>query len=605
MYYNETEKEREEKRAQVLKDITTFIISNMAYTKYLETLGNKNEVPVFCDVQTLKLIYASFMLMLWKDEYIMKDSNKMLNSNLSDELLDEIISYIATKQADGSWKIGNITLDNSYEVIQIIKNKIAHGDYKIENNNIELKYGNKSGYINIDDLIDFSNELGTSWESIKATGENKRIFIGSNIPQKLLNKKISNNRDLEKYLKYLNYIEITDRPFPGYERNKDYVEIVDEFTESIIKNNNQDHADGYKEIIMTYYKLMEKMGIDISITSTNSYFLPNINEVLESFKKNKTFYKEEDILKQINYLSYTLYEKNTVSAQKKNISEGIILNQGFLHELSNNPNKSMTELLDIKDKISLAERSKLDKAILTSYLVGFYVVYIYGLNRIYTADERDHIDKLYDQSIFDFSKLDLSNINYKTLEISKNFDAFQDQYNKKKKKMEELQNRYMNVDEIANSLEERIEKERQSSKKDISSLIKGLKKTRNDLLEINEKYWANKPKFEFETNFINNNFEDYKKNRAIIEHIRNSISHGNVQLNYAKGYGKRDDATICFKDIYDGKVGFEAELTVDEFSTLISGKNLKTIASYIHTNFQNCDEITNNNIDTPKQYTLG
>lgn len=95
--YKETEEERELRRKKILNELNTFIISNISYTKYLETLGNINDLDSFCNVEKLQVIYASFMMMLWKDEYIKKDKSRLI-STLSDELLDDIVSIVAEQE---------------------------------------------------------------------------------------------------------------------------------------------------------------------------------------------------------------------------------------------------------------------------------------------------------------------------------------------------------------------------------------------------------------------------------------------------------------------------------------------------------------------------
>ena len=194
--YKETEEERELRRKKILNELNTFIISNISYTKYLETLGNINDLDSFCNVEKLQVIYASFMMMLWKDEYIKKDKSRLI-STLSDELLDDIVSIVAEQRNDNSWKIGDLIFENNYDVIDVIKNKLAHGDYIINENYLELDIDKKKGYILIDNLVDFTNELAVKWEKIKSKGENIQNFVTVKIPSKDLKGKINNFKDLK------------------------------------------------------------------------------------------------------------------------------------------------------------------------------------------------------------------------------------------------------------------------------------------------------------------------------------------------------------------------------------------------------------------------
>lgn len=583
--YKETEEERELRRRKILNELNSFMISNISYTKYLETLGNINDLDSFCNVEKLQVIYASFMMMLWKDEYIKKDNSKLI-STLSDELLDDIVSIVAEQNHDNTWKIGDIKFENNYDVIDVIKNKLAHGDYIIEDNYLELDIDKKKGYILIDNLVDFTNELAIKWEKIKSKGENVQNFVTVKIPSKELKGKMNNFKDVEKYINYLGYLELSDKPYLGYERNREYTEIIEEFTNSLISNMNGKNPN-YADVLKMYLISMEKLGIDLDIKSTPAKMLPNYEKVLECFKKNKAFYREESLEKQINYLAYTLYEKNNVIAPKKNITEGIISNQKFLIELAKDSEASLPDLLNAKDKVSLPEKSKLDKSILTSYLVGFYVVYIYGLDEIYTADERDHIDKIYEHKMFDFSKLDLSAIKPNILSIDKDFDCFNAQLNKNIQTNKLNLDKYYKLRKDMISIKNKLEEYKDNKEKDTTKLKNALKKQKELLQDTISEYSNNKMKIRFEEEFIKNDFDKYKENRSIIEHIRNSISHGNVKINYIGGYGSREDSTIYFQDRDNERITFEAELTTSEFTTLITGKNIKEVCEYLDTNTKN------------------
>ena len=77
---------------------------------------------------------------------------------------------------------------------------------------------------------------------------------------------------------------------------------------------------------------------------------------------------------------------------------------------------------------------------------------------------------------------------------------------------------------------------------------------------------------------------DYFKNRAIIEGIRNSISHGNydVKVNYQNPF----DSVITFKDIYEGKETFKLEISAYDFMQFILN-NIKEPTLFVQ-NKLNC-----------------
>lgn len=585
MYYSDTVEERDSRRKELLQELNDLISLNTKYIKYLQTLGNVNELSDFsAEIKKLKVIYASFMMLLWKDDYLLKSTNKRLSSNLSNELLNDVISLIAKKNMvtiDGEqehmgWFIGDILLLNNYDVIDKVRNKLAHGDYTIEDNFIVFDIDKRIGKVDIDSLVQFTNILGTSWESLQITGENKLEFMTVNLPEKHV-KKISHTWETYKFINSFRLIELTDRPSIGKIRTKEYIELMDKYRNAL--KDITEKPDEYNEIVREFSKAFETIGINMSITATPAKLLPNIKEVYESFKKNKTFFKEPELSKQLQYIATTILEKNTDGGYKRNISNGITNNQNFLFELSDSNNKTVRELLNVEDKITLDEKTMLGRTLITSYLVGFYVVYIYGLDNIYTAYERDHIDKIYENKMFNFAKLDLHNVKYKKLKVEKDFTCFIDQFKSNKKKNEELQKNFFEVEKNYKQIEKRLEEETDELER--QRLKNQLRRLKDLMGKQNAKYQQRKEKIKFEKQFIENEYDTYKKNRSIIEHIRNSISHGNIKMNYMQGKGEMKDATIFLQDVYEDEITFEAKIKIEDFLSLISGKNIEVLTSYL------------------------
>jgi hypothetical protein len=68
-------------------------------------------------------------------------------------------------------------------------------------------------------------------------------------------------------------------------------------------------------------------------------------------------------------------------------------------------------------------------------------------------------------------------------------------------------------------------------------------------------------------------------NSANIIRIRNAIAHGHIRIRKANNI---DDTVIIFKDIYNGEVTFELEITVNEFSSLFNQRNVSLIAFFLN-----------------------
>ena len=79
-------------------------------------------------------------------------------------------------------------------------------------------------------------------------------------------------------------------------------------------------------------------------------------------------------------------------------------------------------------------------------------------------------------------------------------------------------------------------------------------------------------------------FEKYVRNINIIEHIRNAIAHGNIEVD-EYNYNKRiTDREITIKNIHDGVVSYQKSLTIYEFASLFKMKNLCLLNDFFTTN---------------------
>lgn len=591
------EQKREDRREIILNELRHNFFSNMNYIGYLETCGkNKKELFEYGNIARLKAIYSSFMMMLWKDEFIIKDDDDKIVSTLSNELLDRIVSYIADKQRDDLWKIGEIEFNSNYDVIETIKNKLAHGDYIVVNQYLRFDIDGKIGYIDVEDIVNFTNEMASGWERISAHGENKQVFMCIN-PERKMPKKISNEKDLLKAVKNLMYIELVDKPKIGYERNQKYTNIVESFTKEFYDKMNRADSS-FLQLPLKYEMIFQELGIELEYKFTPVHMLPEIDKVIKEKSKDTAFLKEDNIEEKIKDLASFIYEKYNPHAAKQNITEGLFLNQSILRELEKNKRQSFEEVITKARLVDLPVKNMLDKCILTSYLTGFYATYVYGLDKIYTDDERNNISGIYDDKMFDFSKLDLDPIYFDVLVIKNVNKEFKEQYNKDEKKKDKIQAKYFTVSDNYRKTKKDLEKT-DITPEEKEKTEKALERQKKMLLDINKEYQKMQQKTNFEKDFINNKLNSYSENRAIIEHLRNSISHGNVELKHIDDKEKK----IHFVD-YDknNRPSFETTISIENFNKLLSGHNLRAITEYMDNNIEKYNSINNTNtiIKNPK-----
>ena len=96
-------------------------------------------------------------------------------------------------------------------------------------------------------------------------------------------------------------------------------------------------------------------------------------------------------------------------------------------------------------------------------------------------------------------------------------------------------------------------------------------------------------------------FEKYVRNINIIEHIRNAIAHGNIEVD-EYNYNKRiTDREITIKNIHDGVVSYQKSLTIYEFASLFKMKNLCLLNDFFTTNISDKEIINEDYIKVLKE----
>lgn len=576
------EQQREDRRREILNEMRQNFMSNMLFIKYLESSGSNADLITDSNVLLRqKAIFSSFLMLLWKDDFITKDEDQNILSNLSEELLNDIVKIIAIKDND-KWKVGNIEFENSYDVIEKIKNKVAHGDYLINEDYLEFNINNKIGKIPIDYVVDFTIAIANKWNKISKYGENKESYVCVDVGD-LIPKRIKNEQMIKKAFECMSLVELVDKPSNGYQRNKEYQDLVQDYISNFYRLKNQ-NDESYKLLPAIYEMKLKELGIDLQTHSTPFILLPEIDKVIDHIKVDKSFLKEKNLKKQINYLAFSVYEKYTKNGLKTNISDGIALNQNILNALEFNNNTSFNYMFGIDDSIDLPQKIKIDKAIVAAYLTAFYGTYIYGLDKILTDDERNKLSRIYEQKMFDFSKLDI-NISFDVMVIKKTNKEFLRQLKCDKDSLENIQKKYMTISKNIHNTRNSILQENDDIK--IKKKKKALEKQKNALKEKYGEYATLKRKVDFEDDFIKNKLDKHTENKSIVEHIRNSISHGNIEFNFTQSSGDRNEIKLHFID-YDKEnpdmVTFESVLTLKQFNELFSPHNIKELSTFLDEN---------------------
>lgn len=559
--------EESKKKEQIINTYQELLEANIKYLEYLNSFGEKNDLDEK-SINLLKVGYATFALLLWKDEIIKKDSEYNLSTTVVEEILDEHINIITNKK--NIWSIGDIEFTSSLDLLNVLRNKLAHGDYQIKENEIILEINDKIGSVNIDRLLDLTIQLDQNLSLIQKQKENTVGMIRNK--NALENINIKTKSDLDKALSNMSYIEIKEKPRKLCLRTKKYIALAINL-KKVVKTSIQNlrKVDNLTSVPKLKF-LLEQVNMDAKVTETMSTDLEATEKARKMYVSRINEMRAMSPIMQQKYLAFWLQEAIKKEMQKKSISFGIVNNEVLLKELKKNPNRNLINIIE-KNKFGPLLTVENEKTVLTAYLINFYFTYIYALDNILNEKNKEDIRDIVENKAFDFSKLDLSGIKNQMDIETKNFSNFEGQTNKLDSDILNLDTRIYKLQNIIDSLKNVIvsHPERKIIY-DKNILIQEEAVSKRDyiigLKERVEKYYK----------------EDllrYKKNRAIIEHIRNSIAHGNISLNIFNGNYTLEDALLTFNDEHDGKTT-TIQLTLKEFETLFSNENIKTILDFIN-----------------------
>lgn len=559
--------EESKKKEQIINTYQELLEANIKYLEYLNSFGEKNDLDEK-SINLLKVGYATFALLLWKDEIIKKDSEYNLSTTVVEEMLDEHINIITNKK--NIWSIGQIEFTSSLDLLNVLRNKLAHGDYQIKENEIILEINDKIGSVNIDRLLDLTIQLDQNLSLIQKQKENTVGMIRNKNALENINIKTKN--DLDKALSNMSYIEIKEKPRKLCLRTKEYIALAINL-KKVVKTSIQNlrKVDNLTSVPKLKF-LLEQVNMDAKVTETMSTDLEATEKARKMYVSRINEMRAISPIMQQKYLAFWLQEAIKKEMQKKSISFGIVNNEVLLKELKKNPNRNLINIIE-QNKFGPLLTVENEKTVLTAYLINFYFTYIYALDNILNEKNKEDIRDIVENKAFDFSKLDLSGIKNQMNIETKNFSNFEGQTNKLDSDILNLDTRIYKLQNIIDSLKNVIVSH--PEKKiiyDKNILIQEEALSKRDyiigLKERVEKYYKE-------------DLPRYKKNRAIIEHIRNSIAHGNISLNIFNGNYTLEDALLTFNDEHDGKTT-TIQLTLKEFETLFSNENIKTILDFIN-----------------------
>ena len=314
--------------------------------------------------------------------------------------------------------------------------------------------------------------------------------------------------------------------------------------------------------------MFEKNGYSLAIENKKIKNKEHIEKIKESFLTNKTIQMLE---KNSDAFTYTYGEliskiifKNDMQTEKSGLFNLVIL--------ANKLNSQNYEEFSLRLN-ALNLRNEIIASIL---LARFNLAYCYPLDDIYKKDNNYHLDR---EELLDFSKLDLSEFNPKVLNINKN--GLKNAYIQLESNINEIIELKEKISKITNQIQnlEKDEIKKIEKKEILLKLKESLDKMTEKVNEMKEKRVEN-------INYYNEVLKDYEdnylyfKNLAIIEGIRNSIAHGNVEIINSSLVDNFNNLEIRFYDEYQGKIFFDLTTNLYNFQSLFEEYNISFLRNY-------------------------
>jgi len=569
---------------QKLESLARFVSSSTCFLRYLETDGKNQELGNdYFSIAYQKVINASFMFFLCKEDIVIKEDNNKFTSDLNKEYLSSFVSAISSKENNGTWSIGECIFTDVLEILHVVRNKLAHGDFKIleDENSILFEHENQIATIDIDKLVDFTLNVCNYWELMKKTGINTRTLVEDTINYK---NKITCEKDFLDTLDKCYIIEIKNYPRFPFTRSFEASILIEEMIEKIKrcianKENYIELIDNYKTILSKQYNI----ELIIERKSVKSLEENKLLQLKNKYLCCKEEFKNINHYTQCQHIIHWIYELEKAKNTKKNLLFACVSNIAMLNLLEKD--KSLTPIDVIKNCNNIENMiTYYHNQVVSNYLLNFYTTYQFGLDTIYKNEIRDHLDDILDESKFDFSKLDLSSFHPTINLIEHPSDCYIDQ-------ISSINNDYKYT---CSTLEEKIQRRDAYLSKNINNINE---KTKNKLDYFVTEAGIDKNKKEEHLidacYFMKFTKEKYIENREIITHIRNSIAHGNVEIDMFNGDGGIFDTLLTFKDIYEGKLTFELKIKLKDFNSLFNKNNLEVLYSYINNSY-NKEQVNKN-----------
>ena len=505
---------------------------------------SKTNKPTSDNIQKMIISLSALLISLNKESIIEKDSNKNLSILVDTPSYKEILNHFCIKK-NNKYYIDEIEFTSHLECLDFIRNKLLHGDYHIKDDEIYLKKDNKVGKIKFSKLVNYSLVLGELTKCKDKELEDSIVLCSPYTADTLT--------PFSTITERMYYVDFKIKVKGNRVVNSDIIKLLKEI-EDLAQYYNIEHnmfiIDSVKEAIKDKEDELRQnkceIIYDIDYYIRKPYAKDVIARFLKEYKKlkNKKEITKNDI---VNYLT-----TNTFCNSKDHLNKSFeMLTYQLLRLMPNAVDDVVRHDAPNEDfTVEYGKEIPFD-------ILKFYCYFNYGLDKIHSSSHDTLLRDILEGKKFDYSQIDLSLFDDQNMTRDITINNYNDQYqgiineyNKKESTYKKALGDYNNFIAKVGTSNPVVEAKLLSicqAQKESFDKIKNLK-DKADKFDINK----------------------YTKNLNIINHLRNSIAHGNYEIDDSD----IDNKYFIFNDIYNGAYTYSLKIKCDDFSKLFNSRNL-------------------------------
>jgi len=508
-------------------------------------------IPSKETLTSAKLAIISNMFLSIKENLVENVGNLCFSSKLLNNYLEENVSMIAKKTNQG-YLADKYLFPSAGNLVAIIRNKLAHGKYLInyEDNYIEINHDNQTIKIDINKLVNmvvigFRNSISV----IKTNEYSRSIIYSDNISLKR-EKKLKTKSEIKGLVRSFKNIKFTIKSKDGSD--------IDEYTINMFKllRDNFGYIHTRSKLLNAFESGLKQNGYEL-IKNNSSIKENEIDEIVDLI-----IARDNDYIKTFE----EQYKMIAIIIQKHLDSK-----YNKLHPLISGINNlfildhlaSGKTIKSFKEKNNDSIQNIGINEIATTAIALFNSLFVYSYDDIY---KNENIYTSNTSLGLDYKSLDISN--FKNVKYTLDKGPVETFLEQETALMKSLSNHQESLKQAQASLEIVTKKNNQPAINALNTKINilnlAIQKETNALSSI-------QTRLKEIDDYCQNNL-DYLKNKAYIEGIRNSIAHGNYEI--IEKYSI-NNSIIIFKDIYEGNLTFQAEISINDFIKFLNdSKNI-------------------------------